>query len=549
MELLFTGGRVLTMDALDRIASGAAVRDGRITAVGSDDEVRRAAAPDAVHVELQGRALLPGFCDPHNHFSMTTFEPRSVDCRVPPLAGKAAVLDAIAAAAAGSPEGRWIWGLGYSAGGRNPQAALLRGELDEAAPNNPVCVMDSSYHACYANSAAMALGGITRSTPDPRGGEILRDARGEASGMLWERAMNPVHQASMRAHIDRLGPDVVAGLVEQNARRHLSHGVTSVGDAVVMPESAEIYRLADERGKLPIMIHQMRGGNGFFAAPEAAAEGAFLADDVSDRLRGGIVKIFMDPVYPSFAMTKCHPDGSLEELGAPYYGQDEVDQLVINAAKHGLQVAIHCLGNRAVDMALNAYERVQRELPREDPRYRIEHFFFGELEQMERARSLGVIISHQPAFLYSVGGGLEAYGIEAGLDVPPPLPYRSLLDSGVTVASGSDFPCAPLEPLLGLHSLLSRRGRDGQVVGAEQAIAPLEALRTYTINSAAAMFRDREVGSIEVGKRADLVVLSHDPTLVDPAHVREIAVQQTYVDGKLEYAVGASVEQLTGSGT
>ena len=138
-----------------------------------------------------GGALAPGFCDPHNHFSMTTFEPRSVDCRVPPLAGKHGVLEAIAAAAAGAPDGQWIWGLGYSGGGRELSAALRRGELDEAAPNNPVCVMDSSYHACYANSAAMALGGITRETPDPRGGEILRDAGGEPAGMLWERPAIP----------------------------------------------------------------------------------------------------------------------------------------------------------------------------------------------------------------------------------------------------------------------------------------------------------------------------------------------------------------------
>ena len=148
-------------------------------------------------------------------------------------------------------------------------------------------------------------------------------------------------------------PRVVAGLVQQNARRHLSHGVTSVGDAVVLEDSAEIYRLADERNKLPIVVHQMRGGNGFFAAPEAAAGGAFLKDDVSDRLRGGIVKIFMDPVWPTFAYTKCHADGTFEDMGEPYYGQDEVDHLVLNAASHGLQVAIHCLGDRAIEQALN----------------------------------------------------------------------------------------------------------------------------------------------------------------------------------------------------
>ena len=537
MELLFQGGRVLTLDALDHVVSGVAVRDGRIVAVGESDDVANAVGPDATIVPLQGRALIPGFCDPHNHFSMTTFEPRSVDCRTPPLSGRPAVLDAIAAAAQGAPAGQWTWGLGYSARLMVDNGELSRGELDEVAPNNPVCIMDFSYHACYANTAALALTGIDRDTPNPPGGEIARDAGGEANGVLYERAMDSAHHASMRGYMDTFGPDAIADLVLQNAVRHLSHGITSVGDALVMPESAELYRLADERGKLPIAIHQMRGGPGFFAAPEDAAAGVFNQDDVSDRLRGGIVKIFMDPVWPSPALTVCHPDGSEENVGTPYYSQEEVDHLVLDAASHSLQVAIHCIGNRAIKQGLNAYERALRAVLRDDPRYRIEHFSYGTTAQIERAASLGVMISHQPPFLYSIGDYFEDNFAEANIDGPP-VPYRAMLDAGIAVASGSDFPCAPVKPLLRLFALVARRTRsDGRAIAPDQAITALEGLRTYTINSAAPMFREHEVGSIEVGKRADLVVLSHDPTLVDPDFIREVQVQQTYVDGELLYAV------------
>jgi hypothetical protein len=537
MEIIFQGGRVLTMDALDHIASGVAVRDGRIVAVGDSADVARAVGPEATVVPLQGRALIPGFCDPHNHFSMTTFEPRSVDCSTPPLRDRAAVLDAIAAAAQGTPRGQWIWGLGYSAGLVANHGDLLRGQLDEVAPHNPVCVMDSSYHACYANSAALAVAGIVRDTPNPPGGEIQRDSHGDASGVLWERAMDQVHHASMRGYMDAFGPDAVADLVQQNAMRHLSHGITSVGDALVMPESAELYRLADERGKLPIAIHQMRGGPNFFAEPTEAAGGMFMEDDVSDRLRGGIVKIFMDPVFPSPALHVCHPDGSEENIGTPYYNQEEVDHLVLAAASRGLQVAIHCIGNRAIEQGLNAFERALREVPRADPRYRIEHFSYGTVAQIERAASLGVLVSHQPPFLYAMGEYFETNFAAAGIDAPP-VPYRAMLDAGIAVASGSDYPCAPVAPLLGLYSLVARRARsDGHQIAPDQAITPLEAIRTYTQNSAAAMFRDHEVGSIEVGKRADLVVLSHDPSLVEPDFIREIAVQQTYIDGDLVYSV------------
>ncbi len=147
-----------------------------------------------------------------------------------------------------------------------------------------------------------------------------------------------------------------------------------------------------------------------------------------------------------------------------------------------------------------------------------------------------MIVSHQPPFLNAIGAFFETRIAEAGIDAVP-IPYRSMLDAGVFVASGSDFPCAPVEPLLGLYSLVARTARDGRAVAADEAITPLEALRTYTLNSATAMFRDHEVGSIEVGKRADLVVLSHDPTLVDPSSIREMVVQQTYVDVDLEYSV------------
>ena len=161
---------------------------------------------------------------------------------------------------------------------------------------------------------------------------------------------------------------------------------------------------------------------------------------------------------------------------------------------------------------------------------------FATNEQIDRAQSLGVMISHQPPFLHLIGDYFEQITAQPGIDSVP-MPYRTMLDAGVHVASGSDFPCAPVPPLLGLYGLTTRTSHDGTVIAADEAISPLEAMRTYTVNSAAAMFRDHEVGSIEVGKRADMAVLSHDPTLVDSTYIREIVVQQTYVDGELLYSV------------
>ena len=531
MDLVLLGGNVLTMDGRDTRAQAVAIEDGRIAAVGSSAEIAQLVGEGTRVVHLAGRTLTPSFSDPHNHFSMTTFEPVSVDCRMPPLDSIRGVLDAIEATASDALRGQWIWGLGTSDshGGRR----LTRWELDEAAPDNPVCIMDYSYHGCYANSAALNLAGIDRDTPDPHKGWILRDENGEPSGTLWERAMDPVHTLSMRAHIEHYGEDAVADLVHQNAMRHLSHGITSVGDALVMPESAEMYRITDRRKKLPIVIHQMRGGDHFFSPPEEAAIGGFPDDNVSDRLRGGIVKIFMDPVFPLYGMVRHHPHGHNEQVGVVYYTQEEADRLVLSATERGLQVAIHCIGNVAIEQALNAFETAIKAHAPQDPRFRIEHFMFPDLAQIKRAASMGVIISHQPAFLRTIGELFEHTVEFMDLDAAA-YPVRTMLDAGGPLAAGSDFPCSPVAPLTGLYAMASRtRELDGLKVAPDEAVSAMDGLKMYTRGSAHALFRDDEVGSLEKGKRADMVVLSHDPTAVDPDYIEKIDVQQTYVDGEL----------------
>ena len=170
MDLVMLGGKILAMDGRDSTAEALAVRDGKLTAIGSSEDVRRLIGENTRVVHLQGRTVTPGFIDPHNHFSMTSFEPVMVDCRMPPVSSKMAVLDSIASAAAGTPRGQWVWGLGYNYMTTEGATELTRQDLDEAAPNNPVCIMDFSYHACYANSAALALGGIDDETPDPAQG-------------------------------------------------------------------------------------------------------------------------------------------------------------------------------------------------------------------------------------------------------------------------------------------------------------------------------------------------------------------------------------------
>ena len=167
MDLVMLGGTILTMDGMNRRHEALAVRNCKIAAVGATEEISKLVGQDTQVVHLAGRTVVPGFIDPHSHFSMTTFEPVSVDCRMPPLDGKQDVLDAIASTARGTSRGQWIWGVGFDASNNPDVTRLTRGELDEAAADNPVCIMDWSYHACYANSIALRLAGIDRNTPRP----------------------------------------------------------------------------------------------------------------------------------------------------------------------------------------------------------------------------------------------------------------------------------------------------------------------------------------------------------------------------------------------
>lgn len=523
---------MLTFDG-GRRAQAVAVRDGLIAAVGSTAEVGAWIAPGTQVVNLSGRALSPGFVDPHTHFGMTTFEPVAVDCRIPPLRDKFAVIDAIAAAASAAPRGQWILGLGYSSrNGRTPME-LLREDLDAAAPENPVCVVDLSVHCSYANSAAMTLARLTKETPDPDGGAYVRTPHGEPAGTLWERAMDSIYGMSIAGLAEAYGPETVADLVEQNSRRHLALGITSVADASVTPEAAAVYRDADRLGRLPMTLHEMRAGAGFFAEPDPVRQHQFFeASPPTDRLRGGTMKMFMDPVFPRNAGYQIHPDGTKERLGRPYYQPERAGALAAEASSRGLQVAIHCLGTWAIDLAMDAIGEAIRESAQADQRHRLEHFTTPTYEQITRAAGMDLTVVTQPSFFFQGGEKTVERLRDAGVDAPP-APLRRMLDEGLTVALSSDFPCGPLDPLAGISSLVSRQTRGSlEPVAAEEAITAEEAIGLYTTAGARAMHREHEAGSITVGKRADLVVFSHDPTAVDPTMIREVTVEQTYVDGR-----------------
>lgn len=541
MDRIFTNGRILTMDANDRRASSMGVRDGCIVAVGEEAEVRAALGPDVALTDLRDRTVTPGFIDGHTHFSNSAFEAVQVDCSTPPVGSLAEVLERLRVAAASAEPGQWIRGWGYHWSRVRERRNPTRHDLDAVAPDHPLVVIDASYHGCFVNSRGLQLSGIDRHTSPQGQGIIVFDAAGDPTGELFETSSDAPGTLSWRSYAER-SPERAIDLVEANARRHLALGITSVSDALVTPEAAALYAAVAAAGRLPIDLHQMLGGRTFFEAPKLGQSPTEeLLATRHGRLSAGTVKVFMDVVHPGPAIDRRTPDG-IRHTGRNFYSRAEAETLVLEIVGRGFEPAVHTLGSCGLEQALDAYGAV-RALPGGGAHsLRIEHFIIATGEQVSRSASLGVKAVVNPGFLHQWGDMyLHGWrGDDTTYDELRIIPIRSMLDAGVTVAAGSDYPCAPLSPLACIEAAVTRGTMSGETVDVREAITPLEGLRLYT-SSAADVAGRTDVGTISVGRRANLAILDADPTAVPAQAIGAIEVLEAWVDGERAFAASPTV--------
>jgi hypothetical protein len=521
-------GRIHGLDRLDRTWSALLVRDGRIALAGSDDEILAALRPDDDVLDLDGLAVVPGFIDAHQHLTTSVFEPEQVDCRTPPLTTLAAVLERLERSAAAASPGRWVRGWGFHWSRVEERRDPGRADLDAIAHGHPLILVDASYHGCFVNSAALEAAGIDRHSPPGRAGILVLDDDGELAGTLLEGAMDRPEALSWADHAER-DPAAAVELVAAFLRRQAALGVTTVCDALVSPAGARLLRRAEDAGALPIRVVQAFGGSTFFAIPDIAA--VTRAGLGTDRLQGGLVKLFVDAVHPSPAIDRPIAGVPDVHTGVAYYGRGELRDLVLAAVEGGLGVAMHALGDCAIDTALDAVAAARATGPGRDAHLRIEHFVLASREQALRAADLGVVVVTNPGFIDTWGDQyLERWVIDGRPDLHV-LPVRDLIDAGVTVAAASDYPCDALDPFHGIWAAVARRSWTGDILHGEQAITPLEALRLHTAGAAAALGRSADEGSLEPGKRANLAVLDRDPLDCPTEELATISVVRTLIDG------------------
>jgi predicted amidohydrolase YtcJ len=534
MDLVLSADRILTLDPANRVVTAIHIRDGRIHDVGALAEIEPHLPPDARRIDLHGCTVIPGFIDSHNHFSFGAFEAVQVDCSTPPITKLSDVLGRLERAAAASEPGRWVrgWGFHWSrvTESRNP----TRAELDRVSPNNPLVLMDASYHGCFVNSLALQRAGVDRHSGAGRSGILVYDEHGELTGALLESASDLPQTLSWES-IPDASVDEAIRLITANCQRHLAAGITSVTDGLVTTRAHSLYVEAARRGALPIYLHELRGGRTFFEPPRVDASSADYAGSHGGRLRGGSIKVFMDVVHPGPAVDRRTSDGRDEHSGVMYYSKGEIGRLISEILGSGLEPAVHTLGNCAANHILDAYEAARATTDGAGASLRIEHFILASKDQAKRAADVGAKVVVNPAFLYQWGDMYLHNWRGEGQPHLRIIPIRSLLAAGAVVAAASDYPCADFAPLLGIESAVTRRAMNGEIVDIEESVTPLEALRMFTSSAATVEGTSATEGTLESGKRANLTVLDANPLEVAPSAIHSIQVLQTYVDGELAF--------------
>ncbi len=528
-DVLITNARVWTGDASQPEVQAVAVLGERIVAVGGSVELQAWRGPKTKVLDARGRRLIPGFNDAHLHLMMGGMELDSVELKSAKSAEEFA--RRIGERAKQRP-GEWVLGTSWDDQGWTPAVLPTRQMIDPRTGDTPVFVSRYDGHMALANSAALRLAGVTKETQAPAGGEIVRDANGEPTGLLKDAAMNLVYKViPPMTHDQRL----------RTLKRALAHaaevGVTSLQDMGTAPEDLNLYAELAERGELTARIYAVHS---ILRWEEVAKPGLRRAFG-SSYLRTGALKGFADgslgstTAYFFEPFTDApHTRGLLsEEMQPPAAMQERM----LKADAAGLQLCVHAIGDQGISIILDQFAEVARKNGEADRRMRIEHAQHVAPKDFARFGSQQVIASMQP--YHAIDDGRFAERRIGPERIKTTYGFRTFLDNGVRLAFGTDWPVAPLDPLQSVYAAVTRATLDGKYPGGwvpEQKLTVAETLAAYTAGAAYAEFEDDRKGILAPGRLADLVLLSDDIFAIPPEKIREAKVDMTMVGGRVVFA-------------
>ena len=496
-----------------------ALAGDRVFAYGTRAEILGLGGTGAKKTDLGGATVLPGFIDSHTHVAYAGLRHLTqVECD---LASIDAIVAAIRSRAARTPQGKWIYGFKYDDTKTAEGRKLTKEDLDRASTRHPIAITHRGGHTLYVNSLAFQMGDVNAKTPDPAGGMIVKDTKGQLTGELRETATRLVAAS----------PDVVTDEQRREGVKRITavfarSGITSVHDALGSPDDLATYQECYRNGELSCRVYALQHYR-------------FIDDLIKAGVRTGL-----GDGWVRVGAMKMIADGSISErtarLSQPYadrpgdFGimvmpEEELFAIGLKAHKAGWQIGTHANGDVGIDIALRVYERLQKEHPRKDPRFRLEHCTLVNDSQLDRIKALDAIPTPFWTYVYYHGEKMREYGAERLSNM---FAMRSFLDKGIRVAPGSDYVPGPFEPLMALQSCVTRTDTNGTVWGANQKISVREAILASTRNGAYASGEERDKGSLDIGKYADLAVLDKDPHDVNPNEIIRIKVLRTMAGGR-----------------
>jgi predicted amidohydrolase YtcJ len=533
-DLVLTGGRIWTADPAKPWAEAVVLHDGRIAFVGDDAGALARKSADTRVVALGGRLVLPGFNDAHVHLMSGSISLERVDLIED--ASVEAVQRRIRAFAAANPKAPWVLGRGWLYGSF-PGGLPTKEQLDAAVPDRPAYMDCYDGHSGWANSKALALAGITRNTPDPPNGAIVRDANGEPTGALKESAT-----ALVDAQVPKPDAERRYALLLQALRLLNSQGITSIQDAGYPPDelaaTVALLERAKREGKLSVRITasvQMGQDDVALAVSEARRLAALHHDAL---LRFGPIKGYVDGVVEAQTAAMLDPySDPAKGRGTPNWDAARLNEAVAAAGSAGLQVYLHAIGDRGVRMALDAHEFARTASGRTDARGRIEHIETISPADYPRFRALGVIASMQPLHANPDQNNANVWAKNAGPDrASRGFAWGNIERARARLVFGSDWPVVTSDVRRGLYCAVARKTRDGLPKGGwlpDQAVTLESALRHYTADAAYASFEENDKGTVAIGKRADLVVVGTDWFKSAPEAILTTPILLTLLEGRV----------------
>lgn len=526
---LFTNGKIHLLDDAFTVVQALAARDGKVLAVGTDREILKLKSDGTEVIDLGGKTVIPGFNDVHTHVRIDPpWSINLISCR-----SVGELLELVRAKTNERAPGQWITGWDWAEDDFLENRIPTIEELDAAAPNHPVVLIRAGGHSSIANSPALKIAGVDRSSPDPPKGIIDKSDSGDLTGWMRESA-----QGLVWSQVPDASPEDIRAALIGNLNDRLALGITSYVDASVpvgrIPHFQTIYSKQGER--LPRGTLQIR-----LPISDGTVERAiatirrlpFYTGFGNDRLKIGALKVFVDGGYTGGAAYTLEPyKGRPDYFGILSIQQEELTRVIREGHARNWQFGIHAIGDGAVQVTIDAFDTVLTESPRENHRHYLNHMSVKPPDAtLRRMASLGIGLTQQPNFTYTLEGPYNQYLEGERLETNNPV--ASVMAAGVRVALSNDS--LPTGPLVAIYGAVTRKGKSGRVYGPGEAITMKQAVRAFTRDAAYVTFDEDVKGTLEPGMFADMAVLSDPIFLIDPNRILDIKVEKTIVGGRVVY--------------